>query len=43
MHDTNCHPGPVCVFDAVDEQLFSKTKFFEDKPDWGLALFRRRS
>jgi uncharacterized membrane protein YphA (DoxX/SURF4 family) len=42
MHDTSCHPGPVCVFDAVDERLFQKEKFFERERDWGLAVFRRR-
>ncbi|HBH00787.1 MAG: hypothetical protein A2X36_02270 [Elusimicrobia bacterium GWA2_69_24] len=42
LHDTNCHPGPVCLFDAVDERLFHKEKFFERERDWGMAVFRRR-
>ena len=41
IHDTNCHPGPVCVFDAVDEGLFHKQKFFTNEPDWGLAVLQR--
>ena len=42
MHDTNCHPGPACVFDAVEERLFEKGKFFVEERDWGMAVFRRR-
>ncbi len=41
MHDTNCHPGPVCVFDAVDERLFRKQKCFQKEPDWGMAVLQR--
>lgn len=43
MHDTNCHPGPVCVFDAVDENLFRKEKFFVNDRDWGMAALHRIS
>lgn len=42
MHDTNCHPGPVCVYQAVDKNLFNKKKFFEKDPDWGMAVFYRK-
>mgnify|MGYP003586209711 CR=1 FL=1 len=42
MHDTNVHPGPVCVFDAIDETLFEKTKHCTEGPDWGIAVIRRR-
>lgn len=41
IHDTNCHPGPVCVFDAVDERLFLKQKFFTREADWGMAVCRK--
>lgn len=42
MHDTNVHPGPVTVFDAIDEQLFDKKKHCTDGPDWGLSVIRKR-
>lgn len=41
VHDTNCHPGPVCVFDAVDERFFQKQKFFMKDADWGMAILQR--
>lgn len=42
MHDTNVHPGPVVVFDAIDERLFNKKKFCTEGPDWGIAVIKRR-
>jgi hypothetical protein len=43
LHDTSVHPGPACLYDAIDETLFDKQKLFEDLPDdWGLAICRRR-
>lgn len=42
MHDTNCHPGPMCVFDAVDENLFNKQKYFSEDADWGLAILEKK-
>lgn len=41
FHDTNVHPGPIVVFDAVDETLFDKQKFGENKTDWGIAICKR--
>ncbi len=39
FHDTNAHPGPYIVFDAIDETLFHKEKFLEeDYNDWGISF-----
>lgn len=43
MHDTNVHPGPVTVFDAIDEDLFDKKKYCTDGPDWGISVVKRRA
>ena len=43
MHDTNVHPGPVAVFEAIDEKVFEKVKYCEEGSDWGIAVIRRRS
>lgn len=42
MHDTNVHPGPVAVFEAIDEKIFEKTKYCTEGPDWGISVIRRR-
>ncbi len=42
LHDTNVHPGPVALFEAIDEDLFDKVKHCEEGPDWGIAVIRRR-
>ncbi len=42
LHDTNVHPGPVAVFEAIDERLFDKTKYCTEGPDWGIAVARKR-
>ena len=42
MHDTNEHPGPFAVFEAIDERLFDKTKHCTEGPDWGIATAVRR-
>lgn len=42
FHDTSYHPGPSCVYEAVDEKLFEKTKYFQDvSDDWGVATFKK--
>jgi hypothetical protein len=41
LHDTNAHPGPVALFDAVDESQWNKTRLFVDN-DMGLAVFSRK-
>ena len=43
MHDTNVHPGPVAVFEAIDETLFEKNKHCTEGPDWGIATVVRRT
>ena len=43
MHDTNSHPGPVTLFDAVDETLFDKIKYVGTGPDYGISTFRFKS
>jgi hypothetical protein len=43
LHDTSVFPGPFVVYDAVDENLFDKTKYFEfDYSDWGISVCRRK-
>lgn len=37
MHDTNAHPGPYCVYDAIDETIFRKKKYCPNN-DWGIAF-----
>jgi hypothetical protein len=41
MHDTNAHPGPVALYDAVDECQWNKIRLFVEN-DMGLALFSRK-
>ncbi len=43
MHDTNVHPGPVTLFDAIDETMFEKTKHCTEGPDWGISVVKRRA
>jgi hypothetical protein len=43
MHDTNVHPGPVAVFEAIDEAIFQKVKHCTEGPDWGISVIRRRN
>jgi len=43
MHDTSVHPGPHVVFDAIDETLFDKQRYFEEDTDcFGIAIVRRK-
>ena len=42
MHDTNEHPGPFSVFEAIDETLFDKCKHCTEGADWGIATAVRR-
>lgn len=43
MHDTNGHPGPFALFEAIDDRLFEKTKHCTEGPDWGIATVVRRA
>jgi len=43
MHDTNSHPGPYAVFDAIDETLYRKKKFCTDAHnDFGVGVVWRK-
>lgn len=42
MHDTNHHPGPVALCEAIDPKLFEVTKHCLDT-DYGIAVIRRRA
>lgn len=42
FHDTNFHPGPVVLFDAIDETLFDKKKHCVTKNDFGMGVAIRR-
>ena len=43
IHDTNVHPGDYVVFDAIDETMFEKKKYFEkDKGSPGMAVIKRK-
>jgi hypothetical protein len=42
VHDTNVHPGPAVVFDAISETLFAKERFCVYEQDWGIAVIRKR-
>lgn len=42
LHDTNTHPGPVCLFEAVDENLFEKQRHCTDYIDYGIAVFKKK-
>lgn len=42
LHDTNVHPGPVTLFDAIDENQFEKVKYCTDGFDWGISVVTRR-
>ena len=41
FHDTNYHPGPVVVLDAVDTDIFSVEYFGRGEPDWGVGVVQR--
>ena len=39
VHDTNAHPGPIALFSAVDDNLFTKERFCSELNDMGIAVF----
>lgn len=43
MHDTNAHPGPVALYDAVNEQQFEKHRYCTQLNDMGISMFKRLS
>lgn len=42
FHDTNYHPGPVALLDAIDESIFDIQIFNRDEDDAGVAYVKRR-
>tara|TARA_R110000824_G_scaffold121231_6_gene277271 strand:+ start:627 stop:1289 length:663 start_codon:yes stop_codon:yes gene_type:complete len=42
MHDTNVHPGPVVVVDAIDTNVYKVKKHQTDhKSDWGITVAQK--
>ena len=41
FHDTNYHPGPVALFDAIDTDIFSVELFGRGISDWGVGVVQR--
>lgn len=39
LHDTNAHPGPVALFDAVDPHVFEKHRHCVVENDMGISTF----
>ena len=42
MHDTNSHPGPIALFEAINDELFLKERYFQGFNDNGIAIIKRR-
>lgn len=42
FHDTNSHPGPIVVLDAVDPDIFTVQYHGEGLQDWGIATVHRK-
>lgn len=42
LHDTNFHPGPVLLFDTINENIFYKEKKCISKEDWGMSVITRK-
>lgn len=42
LHDTNVHPGPSVLFDAIDKDVYLKRKFFQDMANCGCALIAKK-
>ncbi len=41
-HDFAAHPGPNCLYWAIDEEVFEKKKHFSDfEDDWGMLSAKR--
>jgi len=41
FHDTNYHPGPVALLDAIDTDIFSVEYFGRGEVDWGVGVVQR--
>lgn len=42
LHDTNSHPGPIGLFEAINEDLYVKERHCLDN-DFGIAVVRRKA
>lgn len=43
LHDTTLHPGPYTLFDAIDESIFEKEKYFVNvKESYGISVIRKK-
>jgi hypothetical protein len=43
FHDTNYHPGPIAVVDAIDRELYDVKKYFENAQiDFGVTVAQKR-
>ena len=44
FHDTNHHPGPVAVLDAIDTNIFTVEYFGRELgiSDWGVGVVQRK-
>ena len=42
MHDTNSHPGPIALFEAINDELFIKERYFPGYYDNGLAIIKKK-
>ena len=43
IHDTNRHPGPMLLFDAIDPEVYDKEKSCTEYDDNGIAIIRKRN
>lgn len=41
LHDTNSHPGPIGLFEAINEDLYDKQRYCLEN-DFGIAVVRRK-
>jgi len=43
FHDTNTHPGPISILEAIDKNIFEVNKFFtENFDDQGISTAQKR-
>lgn len=42
LHDTNFHPGPWCLVESVDPEIFTVIKLCESHNDFGMTVLRRK-
>lgn len=41
LHDTNSHPGPIGLFEAINEDLYDKQRYCLEN-DFGIAVVRKK-